>query len=154
MIGRLDAFFVGAKSVEGGIVEANVVDVVLFRDAVFHFQCPVAGVDEETAEVFAAQVNGSTHSGAEDAVDVTGLASVSPGPSKGHEGCFQFDWVGGFHAGQSGSIEENLSRGFEVAYTVNVRSSEDVGDAFEDGMILVHAVQGRGWLLFYDGRDD
>lgn len=88
MVGRLDAFFVGSESVESGIVAANVVDVALFRDAVFHFQCPVAGVDEKTAEVFAEQVNGGAHSGAEDAVGVAGLAGVCPGPGNGHEGCF------------------------------------------------------------------
>lgn len=120
MIGRLDAFFVGAKSVEGGIVSANVVDVAFLGDAVFHFQRPIAGVDKEAAKSLTKQVHGGSHSSAEDAVDVAGLAGVCPGPSEGHEGCFQFDRVGRFHAGQRGSVEENLGCRFEVADAVHV----------------------------------
>lgn len=120
MIGRLHTFFVVTESVEGGIVSANVVDVAFWGDAVLHFQRPIAGVDEEAAKPLAKQVHGGAHSSAEDAVGVARLAGVCPSPCKGHEGCFQFDWISGFHTGQRGSVEKDLRRGFEVADAVNV----------------------------------
>ena len=67
MAGDASALDEAVESEGGGLVAADTIDVVFFRYLAFQTGGPVAGIDDQAAEVFILKVPGVSHCAGEDA---------------------------------------------------------------------------------------
>lgn len=148
MIGGFDAFEEAVEVVFGGFEFADDGDVGFGWD--FDAEAPVDAVDDEAAEVFADEVGGGAHGGAEDFVFAAFGVGDFAEPGDGHHGCvdvlglavvcaFLFvggGAVGGVHAFEDHAAEEDGGVCGWVDF-VDVGVAEDVLDVVEDGVFGV-----------------